>query len=69
MIDYLTKPFGRDRLRESVVRGIDGTRRRATRASGANALEGKSSTPAAPERRARELTIDSDAALDALLSC
>src|SRR5215211_3966762 len=69
VIDYLTKPFGRDRLRESVVRGIewhiaarDSRRWRETlqrevdgrRRRLSHALSG--------------LTIDSDAALDSLLS-
>jgi len=69
VIDYLTKPFGRDRLRESVVRGIEW--HEAARASRRwrERLEGE------VEGRRRRLsdalgafTIDCDTALDGLLS-
>jgi response regulator RpfG family c-di-GMP phosphodiesterase len=69
VIDYLTKPFGRERLRDSVVRGIEwhlaARDSRRWRETLAGEVEG---------RRARlndaltTLTIDSDAALDGLLS-
>ena len=69
VIDYLTKPFGRERLRDSVVRGLEwhmaARDSRQWRETLENEVEG---------RRARlndaltTLTIDSDAALDGLLS-
>ena len=69
VIDYLTKPFGRDRLRASVSRGLEwhiaARDSRIWRAT----LDGEVDT-----RRARltdaldGATIDSDAALDGLLS-
>jgi putative two-component system response regulator len=68
VIDYLTKPFGRDRLRDSVVRGIEWHKaaREARRWRDAldRDVEGK-------RLRLRDalaaLTIDSDATLDGLL--
>jgi cyclic di-GMP phosphodiesterase len=69
VIDYLTKPFGRERLRDSVVRGLEwhmaARDSRQWRETLENEVDG---------RRARlndaltTLTIDSDAALDGLLS-
>ena len=68
-IDYLTKPFGRDRLRESVSRGIEWHKAACDSRRWREALDGE-----VENRRARlsgaltALTIDSDEALDALLS-
>ena len=69
VIDYLTKPFGRDRLRESVVRGIEWHKAARDSRRWREALEGE-----VESRRQRlqdalaALPIDSDAALDGLLS-
>jgi len=69
VIDYLTKPFGRDRLRESVVRGLEWHRAAADSRRWRESLDVE-----VEQRRARlrdalaALTIDSDAALDGLLS-
>ena len=69
VIDYLTKPFGRDRLRESVVRGIEWHKAACDSRRWREALEGE-----VESRRQRlqdalaALPIDSDAALDGLLS-
>jgi len=69
VIDYLTKPFGRDRLRESVLKGIEWHRTAIESRRWREALENEVET-----RRQRlgdalsALTIDSDAALDGLLS-
>jgi putative two-component system response regulator len=68
-IDYLTKPFGRDRLRESVSRGIEWHKAACDARRWRETLDGE-----VENRRARlsgaltALTIDSDEALDALLS-
>jgi len=69
VIDYLTKPFGRDRLRESVVRGIEW--HKAARDS----RRWRETLQAEVENRCQRLRdalaalpIDSDAALDGLLS-
>jgi putative two-component system response regulator len=68
VIDYLTKPFGRDRLRESVVRGIEWHKAARDSRRWRETLEGE-----VENRRQRlsdalgALTIDSDAALDGLL--
>jgi putative two-component system response regulator len=69
VIDYLTKPFGRDRLRESVGRGIEWHKSARDSRRWREALDAE-----VERRRVRlsdaliALTIDSDAALDALLS-
>jgi len=69
VIDYLTKPFGRDRLRESVVRGIEWHKAARDSRRWREALEGE-----VENRRQRlqdalaALPIDCDAALDGLLS-
>ena len=69
VIDYLTKPFGRDRLRESVLRGVEWHKAAMESRRWREALEDEVAT-----RRQRlgdafaALTIDSDAALDGLLS-
>ena len=69
VIDYLTKPFGRDRLRESVSRGLEWHRAALDSRLWRETLDGE-----VDRRRARltdaleALTIDSDAALDGLLS-
>jgi putative two-component system response regulator len=69
VIDYLTKPFGRDRLRESVVRGVewhnaarDSRRWRETLQADVDARRQRLSDALAA------LTIDSDTALDGFLS-
>jgi response regulator RpfG family c-di-GMP phosphodiesterase len=69
VIDYLTKPFGRDRLKDSVVRGIEWHKSARDSRLWRETLEGE-----VEGRRARlndaltTLTIDSDATLDGLLS-
>jgi response regulator RpfG family c-di-GMP phosphodiesterase len=69
VIDYLTKPFGRDRLRESVVRAVEWHQAARDSRRWRESLEGE-----VDGRRARlsaalaALTIDGDAALDGLLS-
>jgi response regulator RpfG family c-di-GMP phosphodiesterase len=69
VIDYLTKPFGRDRLRESVMRGVEWHKAATDSRRWRESLEAE-----VDERRRRlqdalsSLTIDSDAALDGLLS-
>jgi putative nucleotidyltransferase with HDIG domain len=69
VIDYLTKPFGRDRLRESVLRGIEWHQAAADSRRWRASLDGE-----VAERRQRlrdalgTLTIDCDAALDGLLA-
>jgi len=69
VIDYLTKPFGRDRLRESVLRGVEWHQAARESRRWREALEDEVET-----RRKRlgdalaALTIDSDAALDGLLA-
>ncbi len=69
VIDYLTKPFGRDRLCESVERGLEWHRAAADSRRWRESLDAE-----VDERRGRlsetleALTIDSDAALDGLLS-
>lgn len=69
VIDYLTKPFGRDRLRESVSRGLEWHKAARDSRRWRDALDGE-----VARRRDRmsdalaSLTIDSDATLDALLS-
>jgi putative two-component system response regulator len=69
VIDYLTKPFGRDRLQESVSRGVEWHKAARDSRRWREALQGE------VEGRRRRLsdaltglTIDSDAALDYLLS-
>ena len=69
VIDYLRKPFGRDRLEDSVVRGIEWHYAARDSRRWREMLEGE-----VESRRARlndaltVLTIDSDAALDGLLA-
>jgi cyclic di-GMP phosphodiesterase len=69
VIDYLTKPFGRDRLRESVLRGIEWHKAATDSRRWREALDAE-----VEQRRRRlsdalsTLTIDSDTALDGLLS-
>src|SRR4051794_18714091 len=69
VIDYLTKPFGRDRLRESVMRGVEWHKAAADARRWRRSLDAE-----VEQRRCRlgdafaSLTIDSDAALDGLLS-
>jgi response regulator RpfG family c-di-GMP phosphodiesterase len=69
VIDYLTKPFGRDRLRESVVRGIEWHKAARDSRRWRETLQGE-----VENRRQRlsdalaSLPIDCDTALDGLLS-
>ena len=69
VIDYLTKPFGRERLRESVMRGLEWHKAASDSRRWRESLEAE-----VDQRRRRlsdalaALTIDSDAALDGLLS-
>src|SRR3954471_2431184 len=69
VIDYLTKPFGRDRLRESVSRGLEWHKAAHTSRRWRESLQGEVD---ARQRRLSDalasLTLDSDAALDGLLS-
>ena len=69
VIDYIAKPFGRERLRESVTRGLEwhrGAREsRRWRESLEQEVEGKRRQLC---EAVAELTIDSDAAVDGLLS-
>src|SRR5215510_8662609 len=68
VIDYLTKPFGRDRLRESVLRGLEWHR------AATDSRRWRQSLDAEVEARRHRLRdtlslipIDSDAALDRML--
>lgn len=69
VVDYLTKPFGRDRLREAVSRGVEWHRAARDSRRWRESLEGEMRV-----RHARlssaigALRIDSDEALDAMLS-
>jgi response regulator RpfG family c-di-GMP phosphodiesterase len=69
VVDYLTKPFGRERLREAVWRGIEWHRAARESRRWRESLEGEMHT-----RHTRlasaigALRIDSDEALDAMLS-
>jgi putative two-component system response regulator len=69
VIDYLRKPFGRDRLKDSVVRGIEWHQAARDSRRWRETLEGEVD---ARRERLNEalttLTIDSDASLDGLLS-
>jgi putative nucleotidyltransferase with HDIG domain len=69
VIDYLTKPFGRDRLRDAVMRGIEWHRAACESRRWREALQGE--MEARRERLSdalRTLRIDDDATLDATLS-
>jgi len=69
VIDYLTKPFGRDRLRESVLRGLEWHKAATDSRRWREALDAE-----VEQRRDRlygvlaSFTVDSDAALDGLLT-
>jgi cyclic di-GMP phosphodiesterase len=69
VIEYLTKPFGRDRLREAVVRGLEWHRAACEARRWREALESEMES-----RRKRlaaalsALVIDTDGALDVMLS-
>ena len=69
VVDYLTKPFGRDRLRESVWRGLEWHKAAWDSRRWRQTLQGEVDIK---RRRLADalaaLTIDSDAALDGLLS-
>jgi putative nucleotidyltransferase with HDIG domain len=69
VVDYLTKPFGRDRLRESVLRGLDWHK------AACDSRRWRESLDKEVEKKRQRLadslaalTIDSDAALDEFLS-
>ena len=69
VVDYLTKPFGRDRLRESVLRGVEWHK------AAADSRRWRELLDAEVDRRRQRLgdalaatTIDCDEALDALLA-
>src|SRR5690242_14426790 len=69
VIDYLTKPFGRDRLRDAVMRGIEWHRAACESRRWREALQGE--MEARKTRLAdalRALRIDDDTTLDAMLS-
>lgn len=69
VVDYLTKPFGRDRLREAVLRGLEWHRSAIDSRRWRESLE--TETQSRHSRLADAivaLQIDSDEALDAMLS-
>ena len=69
VIDYLTKPFGRDRLRESVSRGLEWHKAARDSRRWREALDQE--VESKRDRLARALSalpIDSDASLDGVLS-
>jgi putative nucleotidyltransferase with HDIG domain len=69
VVDYLTKPFGRDRLREAVWRGIEWHRAALDSRRWRESLEGEARTRHARLSSAiAALRLDSDEALDAMLS-
>ena len=70
VIDYLTKPFGRDRLREAVTRGIEWHQAACDSRRWRESLEQEMAHPpiAADTTRSRRCAIDRDEALDAMLS-
>jgi response regulator RpfG family c-di-GMP phosphodiesterase len=69
VIDYLTKPFGRDRLRESVLRGVEWHHAARESRRWRETLEGEVEVRRDRLRDAlAHLTIDSDMALDGLLT-
>jgi response regulator RpfG family c-di-GMP phosphodiesterase len=68
VIDYLTKPFGRDRLRESVLRGLDWHKTAMDARRWRETLETELRTRAdVLQRTLDQHRIDSDAALDTAL--
>ncbi|HEX6465590.1 MAG TPA: HD domain-containing phosphohydrolase [Vicinamibacterales bacterium] len=69
VIDYLTKPFGRDRLRDSVLRGVEWHKAACDTRRWREGLEEEVDSRRARLREALDsLTIDCDEALDGLLS-
>ena len=69
VIDYLTKPFGRDRLRESVLRGVEWHRAARDARRWRESLDHEVETKRGRLSAALSgLTVDSDEALDELLS-
>ena len=69
VIDYLTKPFGRDRLRESVSRGLEWHKAARDARRWREALQGQVDIKREQLADALgSLTVDSDEALDGLLS-
>jgi response regulator RpfG family c-di-GMP phosphodiesterase len=69
VIDYLTKPFGRDRLRDAVMRGIEWHRAACESRRWREALQGEMETRRGRLSDAlRTLRIVDDATMDAMLS-
>lgn len=69
VVDYLTKPFGRDRLREAVVRGLEWHRSAIDSRRWRESLEAEmQSRHSRLSDAIAALRIDSDEALDAMLS-
>ncbi len=69
VIDYLTKPFGRDRLRDAVMRGIEWHRAACESRRWREALQGEMEARRSRLSDAlRALRIHDDATMDAMLS-
>ena len=69
VVDYLTKPFGRDRLREAVWRGVEWHRSARDSRRWRESLEEEVQARYDKLARAiRSIHVDSDEALDAMLS-
>jgi putative two-component system response regulator len=69
VIDYLTKPFGRDRLRDAVMRGLEWHRAACESRRWREALQGELDARRGRLADAlRALRIDDDASLDAMLA-
>jgi cyclic di-GMP phosphodiesterase len=69
VIDYLTKPFGRDRLHESVIRGVEWHKAARDSRRWRETLQGEvEGRRKLLSEALAELTIDSDLALDSLLT-
>jgi cyclic di-GMP phosphodiesterase len=69
VVDYLTKPFGRDRLREAVTRGLEWHRSAIDSRRWRESLEAEmQSRHARLSDAIAALRVDSDEALDAMLS-
>jgi response regulator RpfG family c-di-GMP phosphodiesterase len=69
VVDYLTKPFGRDRLREAVWRGVEWHRAARDSRRWRQSLEQEVDARRQKLARAiRSIHVDSDEALDAMLS-
>jgi len=69
VIDYLTKPFGRDRLRDAVMRGLEWHRAACESRRWRQALEGEMEARRGRLSEAlKALRIDDDTTLDAMLA-